>query len=166
MKYLIAFLMAGLLLVGCGNENHEHSEDKHEIHDHNDDHVGHDHGNEDNIIAGKDDNTKSEGITLNNGNKWQADKHTNDKVSEMKNEITAYKQDKDYSKLSTNLEADVSELIKGCTMGGEPHNQLHYWLEPFIGLVNGMKDANNDADKSENVEKIESSLNQYTEYFK
>jgi len=166
MKYIIAILTAGLLLFGCSNENHEHEEDTHEMHDHDDDHAGHDHGEGRHIIAGKDDHEATDGITLNNGEKWEADNHTNEKVSEMKTEVENYKKNNDYSKLATNLEADVSELIKGCTMDGEPHNQLHHWLEPYIGLVNSLKDANNDSDKSANVEIIETSLNQYTEYFK
>lgn len=166
MKYIIGLLTAGLLLFGCSDEHSDHNEDTHEMHDHDDDHSGHDHGEGGHIIAGKDDHQATDGITLNNGEKWEADKHTNDKVSEMKTEIADYKKSNDYATLSTNLKADLSDLIEGCTMGGEPHNQLHHWLEPYIGYVNNMKDANNDADKSANVERIESSLIQYTEYFK
>ncbi|MFA7327433.1 MAG: hypothetical protein WC121_12255 [Candidatus Kapaibacterium sp.] len=166
MKYIIGLLTAGLLLFGCSKEGGERHEDKHEMHNQAEDHTGHDHGEEGHEGHGHDDHGATTGISLDNGEKWQADKHTNDKVSEMKNELANYKKSKDYTKLTTNLEADVNELIKGCTMDGEPHNQLHHWLEPYIGLVKGMKDASNDADKSAKVEEIESSLNQYTEYFK
>lgn len=166
MKYIIGLLTAGLLLFGCSNESDEnHSEESHEMHDH-DDHTGHDHGEGEHIEAGKDEHASTGGIALNNGEKWPADKHTNDKVSEMKKEVNNYKSTKDYSKLSTNLDADVNELIKGCTMDGEPHNQLHHWLEPFMGLVKSMNEAKSDIEKTVKVEKIETSLNQYTEYFK
>ena len=166
MKYIIGLLTAGLLLFGCSKEGGDGHEDVHEMHDHAEDHTGHDQGDEGHEGHGHDDHGATTGISLNNGEKWEADKHTNDKVSEMKNEIANYKKSKDYAKLSTNLEADVNELIKGCTMDGEPHNQLHHWLEPFLGLVKGMKEVNNDADKSSKVEAIEASINQYTEYFK
>lgn len=166
MKYIIGILTAGLLLFGCANEHHDHNEDIHEMHNDAEDHSGHDHGEGGHIISGKDDIKSTDGITLNNGEKWQADKHTNDKVSEMRAEIAEYKKSNDFATLSTNLKDDLNELIEGCTMGGESHNQLHYWLESFIELVNNMKDANSEADRSANVKRIESSLNQYTEYFK
>lgn len=167
MKYIIGLLTAGLLLFGCSKEGGDTHEDSHEMHDQAEDHSGHDHGDKSHEGHGHDDHdAPTVGITLNNGDKWVADKHTNDKVSEMKNEIANYKKSKDYDKLNTNLVADVKELIKGCTMDGEPHNQLHHWLEPYLGMVKGMKEVNNDADKSAKVEAIEASLNQYTEYFK
>lgn len=165
MKYIIGLLTAGLLLFGCSNEASETHEDAQEMHDH-DDHAGHDHGEGEHIEAGKDDHATAGEIALNNGEKWPADKHTNDKVSEMKKEVENYKKNKDYSKLSTKLEANVNELIKGCTMDGEPHNQLHHWLEPIMGKINSMKKVSTDADKSAKISDIESSLNQYTEYFK
>lgn len=169
MKYIIGLLTAGLLLFGCSKEGGH--EETHEMHEHADDHSGHDHGDEGHEGHGHDDHEGHDhevitGITLNNGEKWEADKHTNDKVAEMKNELANYKKSKDYEKLTTNLVADVKELIKGCTMDGEPHNQLHYWLEPYLGMVKGMKEANSDTDKTAKVEAIETSLNQYTEYFK
>jgi hypothetical protein len=169
MNYIIGLLTAGLLLFGCSNEGGEGHEDAHEMHDHVDEHSGHDHGDEGHEGHdghGHNDHSTMTNIMLNNGQKWTADKHTNDKISEMKKEIADYKSSNDYTKLTTNLEADVNELIKGCTMDGEPHNQLHHWLEPLLGLVKGMKDASTDADKSAKVEEIETSLNQYTEYFK
>lgn len=173
MKYIIGLLTAGLLLFGCSEEGGDAHNDSHEMHDQAEDHTGHDHGDEgheghahDDHEGHSHDEATADGITLNNGDKWVADKHTNDKVSEMKNEIANYKKSNDYEKLTTNLEADVKELIKGCTMDGEPHNQLHHWLEPYLGMVKGMKEANSDADKSAKVAEIETSLNQYTEYFK
>ncbi|PKL78605.1 MAG: hypothetical protein CVV25_10860 [Ignavibacteriae bacterium HGW-Ignavibacteriae-4] len=164
MKYIIGLLTAGLLLFGCSKEGGKDHGDAHGMHEHPDDHTG--HGHEGHEGHGQNDHSTVTGIMLNNGQKWIADKHTNDKVSQMKKEIADYKDSKDYAKLTTNLEADVNELIKGCTMDGEPHNQLHHWLEPLLGLVKGMKDANSDADKSAKVEELEKSLNQYTEYFK
>lgn len=166
MKYIIGLMTAGLLLFGCSKEGGETQEESQEIHNNAEDHAGHDHSDEAHEGHGHDDHEAVAGITLNNGEKWQADKHTNDKVSEMKTQVANYKKSKDYAKLSTDLEAGVNELIKGCTMDGEPHNQLHHWLEPFMGKVQSMKDASNDADKSAKVAEIEASLNQYTVYFK
>ena len=173
MKYIIGLLTAGLLLFGCSEESGDAHNDSHEMHDQAEDHSGHDHGEEGHEGHGHDEHgghehsdATSDGITLNNGEKWQADKHTNDKVSEMKKEIANYKESNDYEILTTNLEADVKELIKGCTMVGEPHNQLHYWLEPYLAVVQSMKDASDEVDKSAKVAEIETSLNQYTEYFK
>ena len=71
MKYLIGLLTAGLLLFGCTEEHHDHEEGTQEMHSHDDgDHSGHDHGKSEHIIAGKDEHTSSDGITLNNGDKW------------------------------------------------------------------------------------------------
>lgn len=163
MKYIIGLLTAGLLLIGCSKADEESHSGTQEMHSQTEDHTGHDHGDDEH---GHDNHAQSNGITLNNGEKWQADKHTNDKVNEMKNEIANYKKSNDYTKLSLNLATDVNELIKGCTMESEPHNQLHVWLEPLLELVQGMKEASNDSDKSDKVKEIEKTLNQYSEYFK
>lgn len=166
MKYIVGIITAGLLLFGCSNEEgHDghHETHGHADHSNADDHSGHNHAE-----GGHDGHRHSEsmGISLNNGDKWEADKHTNDKIAEMKNELGLYKNNKDYDKLTANLTNDVKELIKGCTMEGESHNQLHYWLEPFLGLVESLNNAKSADEKEVKVKEIELSLNKYSEYFK
>jgi len=111
------------------------------------------------------------GLSLNDGNKWVADKHTADSVAAMRSFI-----DKCPSKIPTasveelhtlgqQLQDQLQTLIRGCTMTGLAHDQLHTWiskLAPEIQLVLNSQDA---VAARGSVERISQLLDAFDEHF-
>ena len=150
MKYL--FLMILLVLVSCKQheekkplpvtlQQEEATEESHES------------------IDGK--------VTLNEGKLWQANPETTTGINKMKNRMRAFTDTenlKAYATLKEGLEADFTELFQKCTMKGEPHNQLHNYLFPFIDLFDGLESADLDGCKM-SFSNLNIRLKEYADYF-
>ncbi|MCK5601073.1 hypothetical protein KAR91_04335 [Candidatus Pacearchaeota archaeon] len=108
------------------------------------------------------------GLILNNGDKWMMDAHTRKISSEM--EKTFY--DADHStKTSLNtmgaqLESQLGVLIKGCTMSGEAHNQLHVFLSDYTLAVKNLANAKDYETARNSAIKIKGELETYKKHFK
>jgi len=64
-------------------------------------------------------------------------------------------------KAGATLQLDINELIQGCTMTGDAHNQLHIYLTGYIPVVAALSDSGQIAD----AEKIKHYLEKYGDYF-
>ena len=75
-------------------------------------------------------------LALNAGKKWDADDHTVQRVAAMGKIVEAAKAKgdlaaADYAAVHKQLQAEIQSMIKGCTMKGPAHDELH----KFLGML-------------------------------
>lgn len=71
-------------------------------------------------------------LTLNEGQKWIADSHTYEAAQTMMDlvdAVPAKASAKTLRALGEDLNEELQGLIRGCTMTGPAHDQLHTWIE-------------------------------------
>lgn len=150
---MLLMLPVLLVLAGCGHSTvHEHNHESatESAHDHDHDAVGH------------------EAISLNNGEKWEADEHTMVAAEKMKTTIAGFQKDgaADYKLLADTLKAQLNALIAGCTMEGPAHDALHQWLVPFTAHVKHLSEVEGKAEGITALREVQSSLDVFEESFR
>jgi len=107
-------------------------------------------------------------FSLNNGKRWEMDKHT--RIMSVKMNDTFFNSDHStqasLNSLGIKLEKQLNELIAGCTMEGEAHNQLHLFLTDYIPTVQNLAQAKNLDMARRSAIKLNSYLKAYKKYFK
>ena len=106
-----------------------------------------------------------EALELNEGLKWKMDNHTRASFSTMADSFLG----KDYSSLGgeglkqegTVLRTGLDELIRGCTMTGAAHDQLHVFLTGYIPAVAALAEKG----EVENAREVQRYLEEYGRYF-
>lgn len=111
-----------------------------------------------------------EGLSLNNGVKWNGDKATNNNVKNLENIIQDFKKStpsatSDYVTLSNNLQGGLDKMVSECRMKGEDHDALHKWLEPLIGKVKNLKQVDKIEAGETATQDIEAHIKVYHQYF-
>jgi hypothetical protein len=109
--------------------------------------------------------TPDEGLRLDNGNRWKMDDHTRAIFVKMAKSFL----DSDYLSLEgdslksagSDLKVHVGELIRGCTMTGEAHDQLHVYLTGYIPAVAALSETG----RIEDAKKVKNYLEIYDQYF-
>ncbi|MDH5752557.1 MAG: hypothetical protein OEZ59_09085 [Deltaproteobacteria bacterium] len=107
-------------------------------------------------------------LSLNNGNKWQADEHTRGSMARMATIITngSSLNDMDaYRGMAGNLKAELQTLITGCTMTGPAHDQLHVYLSLLIPRLEALETAGQVELARREVQEIEILLGTYHKFF-
>jgi len=110
---------------------------------------------------------KIDGISLNHGVRWNANKETSDGIKKMQKRLDEFSKKSslaDYKTLKTNLETDFSEIFEKCTMKGESHNQLHNYLKPMLPMFDALE-SNDVKVREENYNRFRRHLAGYTNYF-
>ena len=80
------------------------------------------------------------GLTLNKGQKWNADDHTEASIGRMDALLAPLPADvAAYHALGEALQAETQTLIRGCTMTGADHDQLHVVLEKLLPQVAALR---------------------------
>jgi hypothetical protein len=107
-------------------------------------------------------------VTLNNGEKWQANPETTDGIKNMTALLQAIPDTatvEDYHTLRTRLEAEFNAVLRNCTMTGEAHEQLHNFLLPMKSMFDdlGSGDA---ATARRAVHRLEQHTAEYYRYFR
>jgi hypothetical protein len=121
---------------------------------------GHPHGHE----AGS-------GLKLNDGRKWMADKHTVDSVAAMKAGIekAAVKAPTtsvaELHTLGQQLQEQLQALIRGCTMTGAAHDQLHSWIGQLAPEIQSLIQSSDATAGVASVERISDLLRAFDEHF-
>lgn len=110
---------------------------------------------------------ETEGLVLNNGEKWKVDEHMMVFIQDMENDVQtiALSQEKDYNLLAGELQENVKLLTSNCTMSGMAHDELHKWLVPFITEVNELSEAGTDVAAGEVFLHIQQSFIVFNQYF-
>ena len=103
---------------------------------------------------------------LNDGEKWQMDAHTRTAIKNLDSLLKSQEPIKsleEYNQLGEKLDEELILLIRGCTMEGPDHDQLHVFLGYFYPKVQSLK-------KETTVDTAEKILNEmknlFTEYHK
>lgn len=121
---VIAFLCcAALFFGGCDH----HSE-------------GHDHSAQQ---TATEQPTAALALTLDNGEKWPTDEHTQQTASRMVARIASTENihsRQEALDLAASLDEDLETLIAGCTMTGKAHDQLHVFLLALFPKVAALKE--------------------------
>ncbi len=110
---------------------------------------------------------KIEGVVLNNGTLWKANKETTDGIAAMKKTIASFSKNADvesYTSLKETLENQFTQIFSRCTMKGEAHEQLHNYLKPMISYFDGLT-SKDKKERKENLHQLEKHVLGYSNYF-
>lgn len=80
-------------------------------------------------------------LTLDDGRKWPMDAHTRAALGAIEARLARGPASEDaagYRALGADLDAEIQALVRGCTMTGPAHDQLHVWLVAFIPAVGAL----------------------------
>ena len=105
-------------------------------------------------------------FVLNDGNKWQMDEHTRSAIKNLDSLLNLkepIKSLEEYNQLGEKLDEELILLIRGCTMEGPDHDQLHVFLGYFYPKVQSLK-KETTVDTAENI--LNEMKNLFTEYHK
>ena len=107
-------------------------------------------------------------VTLNNGERWDANPETTQGVMKMAKMVESFPDDAspvDYHTLKIGLEEEFGTILRKCTMKGEAHDQLHNYLVPLREMFSDL--ASDDATRSKiAVDKLRYHLRSYGDYFR
>ena len=109
-------------------------------------------------------------LTLNKGQKWNADAATSENVAAIRMlagnfAVEPHTSLSDYGVLASDLQKELDKMIQECKMSGPDHDALHLWLEPLLKDVNELKKANDPESSDRIVHAIKERLDLYTQYF-
>ena len=171
MRYLmfpVSLLLGLFLLAGCGHgaaDGHAHHGERADGHaSHEAENPGHHHGDEagDRPAAAPDPLAR---MTLDDGRKWAMDEHTRLSFEKMSTSFL----ESDHRALEGDglrqagaaLRTDIDDLIRGCTMTGKAHDQLHVYLMGYIPAVTALTQSG----KAEDAREVARYLESYGDYF-
>ncbi len=126
-----------------------------------DDAHSHGHSNHGSTVA-------ASGLSLNNGDQWEMDDHTRKMSSKMEETFFGadHSNQASLNALGTQLETQIGELIKGCTMSGEAHDQLHIFLTDYIPTIQNLAKAEDYETARNSAIKLKGNLETYKKHFK
>ncbi|MGD9897893.1 MAG: hypothetical protein AB7T22_02085 [Calditrichaceae bacterium] len=106
-----------------------------------------------------------EGLRLDNGRKWKMDDHTRSSFAKMgasllDSDLQALEED-GLKKAGADLQVLTDELIQGCTMTGNAHNQLHLYLSEYMPAVAALTKSG----RIEDARRVRHYLERYKAYF-
>ena len=147
-----------IFIASCReNNNRSDSNNKHPTVSDDHSHPVHDHSQK----------TKISGMKLDKGKKWKMDEHTRSMFKKMVSSFTA----SDHStvaglqKSGVQLKGEINDLIKGCTMTGDAHDQLHVFLTGYIPAVELLASSNDLESGRDQAMKVKVFIDMYDDYF-
>lgn len=120
--------------------------------------------------SGDDRHDHAVALTLNNGQKWNADVPTNENVAALRAIARDFAGEThtglaDYQLLDSALQKGFDNMIRECRMEGAGHDALHLWLEPLLVDMKELKKADNTESAERIFGAIRERLELYTQYF-
>ncbi|GJM11345.1 MAG: hypothetical protein DHS20C11_36210 [Lysobacteraceae bacterium] len=107
-----------------------------------------------------------DGLTLNHGQRWLMDEHTRKAFEQMESGFSKIEvgtaTEEQLLAAATQLKQDLRLLIKGCTMTGAAHDQLHHYLVSYMPAVDRLA-LSGDVEDAELVAEL---LAVFPRYFK
>ena len=116
---------------------------------------------------GEDHSSETDRVELNDGKQWEANPETTTGVEKMKDLINEFNVNSDqpaYSALHDRLDEEFKTIFAKCTMTGEAHNQLHNYLHPMRGYIDGLVVADEET-RHRSLEMLNARLDEYPSYF-
>jgi hypothetical protein len=96
------------------------------------------------------------------------DEHTKNAIKNLDSLFSDHKSIKsieEYQQFGEKLDEELILLIRGCTMGGPDHDQLHVFLGYFYPKVQTQKKETNLEISKSNLGEMEKLLVEYNKYF-
>ena len=111
---------------------------------------------------------KIKGLSLNNGEKWEANPETAQGIRQMQKILDAYPESSEMNtkQLLDTLNSVKKQIFAQCTMKGEAHNNLHAYLIPLIKKINALKTVKNPQEEEQAIARLKEHLALYDRYFK
>ncbi len=108
------------------------------------------------------------GLSLKNGELWAMDNHTRTLSKKMKQTFVSadHSSQASLNTLGKKLQTQLDELIAGCTMTGEAHDQLHIFLTKHIPTIKALSEANNYDSARASAIKLKGQFENYQKFFK
>ena len=150
-KITILIPVISLFLFSCGNISNDKSKEQTETVTHQE------HQQE----------SQTEIIELNKGEKWKVDVNMIIHIRNMENDVISFakEEQKDYKSLVEKLQSNIDLLTSNCTMKGKAHDELHKWLLPYIDRVKELSEAKDKSEASKQFENIQTSFITFNQYF-
>jgi hypothetical protein len=110
-------------------------------------------------------------LTLDHGRKWIADKDTIDTVAAMKSAVQKVSgvsprpSPAEMRTAGANLQELLQALIRGCTMDGASHEQLHTWISALAPQIEKLRTSEVPQDGYAAIEKISEILRSFDGHF-
>lgn len=104
-------------------------------------------------------------VSLNHGQKWDADHETITGIKTMKDLVSLQATEMitaDCLNLKSSLNTEFSNMLSKCKMEGEAHKQLHNFLVPLQGMIQGLEA---DTSCKEKIGQLNSYLDEFGNYF-
>jgi hypothetical protein len=142
--YVFLSLLLWVLLSGCQKEKETHEEH-----------------------AAPEETGAQLELSLNEGEKWPMDEHTRNSINTI-NAIFDREEPstvEDYNAVGEETDAEMNNLIAGCTMEGAAHDQLHLFLGTFIPKVKALGAEKNIEEAGALYREIDQLLSYYDQYF-
>ena len=114
--------------------------------------------------------TPADGLTLNNGSKWEADESTRLHAANLNALVDAFdkKENSDvesYHVFAAAMQEELGGLVKDCKMKGVDHDALHLWLEPVMKGVNDIKETPVAEEGKHIAEQLTTNVQKFNQYF-
>ncbi|MEK7257797.1 MAG: hypothetical protein AAB316_23775 [Bacteroidota bacterium] len=110
----------------------------------------------------------AEAVTLDNGNRWQANPETTQGIADIQAIVAKYEgktaDAASRKALREELETSLDGIFKACTMTGEAHQQLHNYLLPMKDMFEKI-DGENAAESEAAIGQLKQHLAEYQAYF-
>ncbi len=105
------------------------------------------------------------GLVLDGAKKWEMDEHTRTLFARMAERLEGTDLEATSSEAlkasGATLRKDIDDLIAGCTMVGDAHNELHKFLTAYIPAVNELAQSGDP----HNAEQVRELLGVYPDFF-
>jgi len=112
---------------------------------------------------------KTKTVSLNNGEKWEANPETTvgiDRMLAIANKDIEEGRISHYALMGEQLGIEMKTIFAECTMDGEAHEQLHNYLLPLVKMFRSLEDVEDEVEAQLYQKNIIAHLNKYNTYFK
>ncbi len=152
----IVLTLGSSLAFGCHNDAEKHG------HAHDDKSKAHAHAHKKPTEAAHGPHLK-----LNDGKKWQTDAHTRVVMQEIGASLksAAPTSVAEYKALGATLKKQVQKLVKGCTMKGPAHDELHVFLTSFMPAAAALAQASDTARAKQTLEELRHLILAFNKHF-
>lgn len=111
--------------------------------------------------------TQASSLKLNQGQKWQIDPHTDHSIQAMESSLKKFQGTSNnlaaYKDLGKELEEELKKLIAGCTMKGDAHTQLHFFIERLSSPLEELRKGEEQSVQA--FEKVGKELKEFHHFF-
>lgn len=106
-------------------------------------------------------------LRLNAGKKWAMDEHTRAVFAKLRDAVSGESPAslQEVSALANSLDGHLKELVAGCTMTGEAHDQLHIFLTSFMPSVEAFAKESDLAKAREMHQGLQTAIIEYDRFF-